>query len=191
MEKEKKKIILAITGASGITYAQELLKELKKQGIETHLIVSKWAKEVMKEEGIELKEMKKLASSFYEDNEMNACISSTSYSTDFDAMVIVPASVKTISGIANAYTDNLITRTADNFLRCKKKLIIAFRETPISTGCIHNLYLLSVQGALIFPLAPAFYHKPKDLNELKKFITGKLLDLIGIENKKFKRWKGR
>ena len=121
---------------------------------------------------------------------MSASISSTSFLNDFDGMIILPATVKTIAGIAQAYTDNLITRTADNFLRYKKKLIIAFRETPISTGCIHNLYLLSLQGTVIFPLSPGFYHKPKNLNELKDFITGKLLDLLEIKNSKFKRWKG-
>lgn len=185
------KIIVAVTGASGICYALELLKELKKKKIETHLIVSEWAKYVMKEEGIELNEMKKSAAHYYEEKEMQASIASTSFTADIETMIIVPATVKTISGIANTYTDNLITRVADNMLRYKKKIIIAFRETPLSTGCIHNLYLLSLQNAIIFPLAPAYYHKPKDLKELKDFITGKLLDLIGVKNNKFERWKGK
>ena len=180
------RIILAICGASGVSYAELLLKELKKRGIEVHLILSKWARKILQYELPDTR-IERLANHLYDNGDLAANISSTSFI--IDAMVILPASVKTVSDIANAHTDNLISRCADNMLRQHKKLIVCIRETPLSTATLENLHKLSLYSAIVFPLCPAFYNRPKTIGDMQRFIVGKILDLLGIENKLFKRWK--
>ncbi|MEK6972963.1 MAG: UbiX family flavin prenyltransferase [archaeon] len=183
-----KRIIVAISGASGIDYGIELLKELKKQKIEIHLIISEWASEVMKAETeYSINEVKKLANFCYDSKDLSAGISSSSFLVD--SMIIIPASIKTASEIAHADASNLISRAADNILKMRKKLIVCIRETPLSTAALEMLYKLSLCGAIVLPLSPAFYHRPKNLQDIKDFIVGKCLDVLEIENKKFKRWK--
>jgi 4-hydroxy-3-polyprenylbenzoate decarboxylase len=118
---------------------------------------------------------------------MSATISSSS--TIIDGMVVIPATVKTVSNITTANTGNLIARAADNMLKMKKPLIIGIRETPLSPPCLHNLSLLSTYGAIILPLSPGFYHNPQTIQELFNFITGKVLDCLNIPNHYFTRWK--
>lgn len=181
------KLIVAICGASGIGYGIELLKALKEAKVETHLILSEWAERLIVEETeSSVEEVKKLASKVYGYKEMDAAISSSSFL--IDGMIICPATVKTVSEIANADSSNLISRAADNMMKYKKKLLVCIRETPLSPGCLHNLYNLSIYGAIVMPLSPGFYHKPKSIKDLEAFIVGKALDVFGIENKKFKRW---
>ncbi|MFA4855556.1 MAG: UbiX family flavin prenyltransferase [archaeon] len=182
------KLIVAICGASGVDYGIELLKALRSAKIETHLVLSEWAEKLIEEEaGIKASEVKKLASKSYGYREMDAAISSSSFLVD--GMIVCPATVKTVSEIANADSSNLISRAADNMLKMKKKLVVCIRETPLSPGCLHNMYNLSVYGAIVMPLSPGFYHKPKSINDLEAFIIGKILDVFGIENTKFKRWE--
>jgi len=180
------RVIVGICGASGVSYAKLLLEELKKRKIETHVITSDWAKKILQYELPEAK-IEELANYLYNNNNLAAEISSTSFVTD--AMVILPATVKTVSDIANAHVDNLIARCADNMLRQHKKLIVCIRETPLSAPTLKNLYKLALYGAIVFPLSPAFYHKPTTIEEMQSFIVGKILDLLGIENDLFKRWK--
>lgn len=187
--KNNKKIIVAITGASGINYAFALIKELKKQNIEIHLIVSEWAEQVLKKESKKnILEIKKLVAKNYSNGDLAASISSSSFL--IDGMIIIPCSIKTISEILHAHTSNLITRCADNMLKTRNKLVICVRETPLSGPTLENLWKLSIYGAIIFPLSPAFYHKPKKINDLENFIIGKAMDLLGIVNKKYNRWNG-
>ncbi len=182
------KIIVGVTGASGTNYALALLKELKKQKIETHLIISEWAEKVFEQEtNKKILELKKLASKNYSNKDMAAKISSSSFL--IDGMIIIPASVKTISEIANAHTSTLITRCADIMLRYKKPLIIGLRETPLSGPCLEQLATISKYGGIIFPLSPGFYGKPKQISDLEDFIIGKALDLLGIKNNNYNRWK--
>jgi len=163
------KLIVAICGASGVEYGISLLEALKDAKIETHLILSEWAEKLIKEEaGYSVAEVKKLASKVYEYRDMAAAISSSSFLVD--GMVVCPATVKTVSEIANAASNNLISRAADNMLKTRKKLVVCIRETPLSGPCLEN-------------------HKPKTIKDLEAFITGKIMDLLGIENKKFQRWK--
>jgi len=188
MAEEKKRIIVAITGASGTNYAIALLKELKKQKIEVHLIISEWASEVLKEEtGKKVGALKKLATQTYSNSDLAASISSSSFLVD--GMIILPASIKTCSEILHAHTSTLISRCADNMLKTKNKLVIGVRETPLSGPTLENLLKLSIYGAIIFPLSPAFYHKPKKIADIEAFIVGKALDLLGVPNNKYNRWK--
>lgn len=182
------KLIIGISGASGTNYALALLKELKKQKIETYVIVSEWAEKVFKEEtGKNISELKKLATKTYKNNQMDALISSSSFLAD--GMIVMPASVKTCSEIATAHTSTLITRCADIMLRYKKPLIVGLRETPLSGPCLEQLATIAKYGGIVMPLSPGFYGKPKKISDLEGFIVGKAMDLIGIENNSYKRWK--
>ncbi len=182
------RIIMGVCGASGVNYSFPLLRELKKKKVETHLIVSEWAEELVRiETGKKISDLKKLASYSYREKEMDAHISSSSFLCD--GMVVVPASVKTVAQIANADTGTLISRCADIMLRTGKKLIVCVRETPLSAPALKNLYNISLYGGTVMPLSPAFYHMPKKIEDLEKFISGKIMDLLGIKNNAYKRWK--
>ncbi|MBL7206470.1 MAG: UbiX family flavin prenyltransferase [Candidatus Aenigmarchaeota archaeon] len=183
------KLIVAITGASGVEYGIGLLKTLKEKGVETHLILSEWAEKVIElETDHKVEEIRKNASFIYSNNDMAAAVSSSSF--PIDAMVVVPSTIKTVSEIVHAHTSTLISRCADNMLKMKKKLIVCLRETPLSTPTIDNLKKLSIYGAIIMPLSPGFYGKPKNINDIYNFMIGKILDCLGIENKEYKRWGG-
>lgn len=183
-----KKVIVAICGASGVQYGVEVLKALKEAGVETHLVLSEWAEVLLKEEaGLSAAAVKKIASKSYDYRNMAAAISSSSFLVD--GMVVCPATVKTVSEIAHADSSNLISRAADNMLKFRKPLVVCIRETPLSPPCLKNLFELSLYGATVMPLSPGFYHKPKGIKDLTGFIAGKVLDALGIANKRFKRWK--
>ncbi len=181
------KIIVALTGASGIDYGIEVVKALSSHNVETHVIISRWAKQVIEKESLSsLDEFQKIPDYTYKENDMNAAISSSS--TIVDGMVVIPATVKTVSNIATANTGNLISRAADIMLKMKKPLVIGIRETPLSPACLHNLNQLAIYGAVVLPLSPGFYHRPKTINDLFDFISGKVLDCFNIPNEKYKRW---
>ncbi|MHA1917499.1 MAG: UbiX family flavin prenyltransferase [Candidatus Ranarchaeia archaeon] len=182
------KLILAICGASGVQYGIELLKALKEKKIEVHLILSEWAQRVINEETeYDSSTIRAIADFNYGYYEMDAAICSSSFL--IDTMIICPATIATVSKIASSNTDNTITRAADNMLKMKKPLVISFRETPISSMTLKNFYELSISGATVLPLAPGFYHKPKKIEDLINFMVGKILDVVKIENKMYKRWK--
>jgi len=183
-----KKIIIGISGASGTNYALNLLTHLKKQNVEVHLIISEWGEKVFeKDTSKKISELKKLATKNYSNKEMDALISSSSFLAD--GMIIIPASVKTCSEIATAHTSTLITRCADIMIRYKKPLVICLRETPLSGPCLENLAKIAQYGGIVFPLSPGFYGKPKKIGDLEDFVSGKVMDLIGLENNIYKRWK--
>ena len=182
------RLIIGMCGASGIIYAVALLKELKKQKIETHLIVSEWAGKVAEiEAGLGKKELEKLADHSYSENEMGALISSSSFIAD--GMIVIPASIKTVSEIATAHTGSLISRCADIMLRTRKKLVVCVRETPLSTPALENLSKISQYGGIVMPLSPGFYNKPKTLADIENFMAGKVLDIFSIQHKLYRRWK--
>jgi polyprenyl P-hydroxybenzoate/phenylacrylic acid decarboxylase-like protein len=181
-------LIEAICGASGVLYGIELLKTLKEIGIESHLVISEWGMKVIKNETTYTEvSVSALASHHYGYREMDASIASSSFLVD--GMIICPATSAIVGRIANGEADNLIARAADNMLRMRKPLVIAIRETPLSLPCLRNLCELSTAGATITPLAPAFYHKPKHIEDLIAFMVGKILDSFGIANKKYARWE--
>jgi flavin prenyltransferase len=179
------RLIVAITGASGIIYGKRFLEELKKRDFEVHLVVSDAAEEVAKAEFGDVN-WPSLASHFYQPDELTAPIASGSFPVD--AMVIVPATMKTIGALANGYCDDLISRAADVQLKEGRGLMIVPRETPLHAIHLENMAKLNRMGVTILPAMPAFYHKPETVDDLVNFIVGKMLDQLGVEHDLFKRW---
>jgi 4-hydroxy-3-polyprenylbenzoate decarboxylase len=181
-------LILAITGASGAAYGLTLAQSLK--GHELHVIVTDSAKKIIDEEiGNKeklLSELAKLAT-LHDEHSFDSPLASGSFL--FDAMVICPCSMKTLAAIANGYSSNLVARAADVTLKEKRKLILVPRETPLSAIHLENMLKLSRLGVIVLPACPAFYSKPKDIDELVNFVVGRVLDQLGIQNKKYRRWK--
>jgi len=182
------RLIVAITGASGVVYGKRLLKILREKNVETHLIISKAAEKVIEHELEMTKgDMEKLAEHTYDVDDWSAPVASGSFKTD--GMVIIPCSMKTLAGIAHGYSDNLVLRAADVTLKEKRRLILVPRETPLNVVHLRNMLALAEQGVVIVPAMPAYYHKPKDINDLVDFVIGKVLDLLGMEHKLYKRWR--
>ncbi len=183
------RLIVAITGASGVVYGKRLLEILREKKVETYLIVSKAAENVIEHELETTKrELEKLASHVCDVNDLSAPIVSGSFKTD--GMIVIPCSMKTLAGIAHGYSENLILRAADVTLKEKRKLILVPRETPLSMVHLRNMLDLASQGVVIVPAMPAYYHKPEKIEDLIDFVVGKALDLLGIEHELFKRWSG-
>lgn len=181
-------IIVGITGASGVIYGIRLLESLKKLNIETGLVISDAAKTVIKyEENKAVEDIIDIADNYYDFHDLTASINSGSFK--FDGLVIVPCSMKTLSSIANGYSDNTITRVADVALKEKRQTIIVPRETPLRTVHIENMLSLSKEGAIILPAMPAFYSERETIDNQINFIVGKILDSLKIENDVYKRWK--
>ena len=178
--------ILAITGASGIAYGVDILKKLPSKKV---LILSNGALEVAKYElkgKVSEKSLKGIADEFYEEGDFESPVASGSHK--FDALIIAPASMNTVSKIAAGISDNLITRAASIALKERRKLVVVFREMPLSTIHLRNLLTLSEAGAYILPASPGFYHKPSNLDDLYNFVTSRVMDIVGVENRLIKRW---
>jgi 4-hydroxy-3-polyprenylbenzoate decarboxylase len=176
------RLVVAVTGASGAPLALRLLQNLSDH--EVHLIISKNAWHVIKHE---LGEEVTFPCSFsYQDDDFSSPLASSSFL--FDAMVVIPCSMKTLSAIAHGYADNLITRAAENALKLGKPLVLVPRETPLSLVDIENMRKAREAGAIILPAMVAYYHKPRTVDEMTDFIVGKVLDVLGIEHKLYARW---
>jgi 4-hydroxy-3-polyprenylbenzoate decarboxylase len=177
--------VVAITGASGIDYAVTLLKALKEEKI---LIVSEHGKRLIEiESTLSLNDIEAMAGTRYDDNDLEAAISSGS--NDFDAMVIVPCSMSTLSKIACGIADTLITRTASVALKEGRKLVLVPRETPLSKIHLDNMSRLKEAGAVVLPAMPAFYTKPKTVQDMVDFISGKIIEALGLEHQLYEKWK--
>jgi 4-hydroxy-3-polyprenylbenzoate decarboxylase len=182
------KLVLAITGASGVIYGKRLLEVLHNKKVDTYLVISQAAKKIIKHElGTSEKTLKKLANHVHEIDDWSSPIVSGSFKTD--GMVIVPCSMKTLAGIANGFAENVILRAADVMLKEKRKLILVPRETPLNSIHLRNMLDLANQGALIVPAMPAYYHKPKSIDDLVDFVVGRILDVLGIEHNLYQRWE--
>lgn len=181
------RLVVAITGATGVIYGIRLLEILKKLDIETHLIISKWAQKIIKEETDYSPEyIKGLACYNYKSDNFNVPIASGSYKTE--GMVVIPCSMKTLSSIAHGYAADLITRAADVAIKDKRKLILVPRETPLSVIHLENMLKLARLGVIILPPMPAFYYKPVNLEDIYIHTLSRILDQFGIDNHLFKRW---
>ena len=183
-----KKIIVGITGASGVIYGIRLLEILNKLKIETHLILTNSATKVLKHEtDYKEKEIISLATHYHDDNNIAACLASGSFKTD--SMVIIPCSAKTLAGIATGYSTNLVLRAAEVCIKERRKLVLVPRETPVSSIQIKNMLNVTNAGVIVLPASPGFYHKPKKVNDLVDHVVGKVLDSLDIEHELFKRWE--
>ena len=182
-------LIVAITGCSGVIYGVRLLEACRKLGIETDLIVSQAAEKLLELElGKNIKDIRKLATRNYSQDDLEAPLASGSVKTD--GMVIAPCSMKTLGAIASGIADNLITRAADVTLKEGRPLVLVPRETPLNLIHLENMVRLKLAGATILPAMPGFYYKPKEISELIDFIVGRILDVLGVEHKLYRRWQG-
>ncbi|HZS64885.1 MAG TPA: UbiX family flavin prenyltransferase [Xanthobacteraceae bacterium] len=187
--KETKRLIVGISGASGVIYGVRMLQVLRAAGIETHLVMSKSAElTLVYETDFKSKDVRALASHFHAASDIGAAISSGSFPTM--GMVIVPCSVRSMSEIAAGVTSTLMSRAADVVLKERRRLVLAFRETPVHAGHLKTMMALTEMGAIVAPIVPAFYNRPETLDDIINHTVGRLLDLFGIETKLVKRWKG-
>ena len=180
------RIVVAVTGASGVVYGYNLLKALKVHDVS--LILSEDAKTVIEEEtNLTAKDFEKTASRAYRNDDMAAPVSSGS--NRLDAMVIVPCSGTTLSKVAVGIADNLITRTAAVCLKERRKLVLVPRETPVSPIILENMLKLSRLGVVILPASPGFYARPKSAQDLVDFVVARIMDQLGLDQRLFKGWK--
>jgi flavin prenyltransferase len=189
MSKFARRLVIGISGASGVVYGVRMLEILKDTDIETHLVMSKSAEMTLAyESDMKSKEVRELASVCHPIGDIGASISSGSFPTM--GMVIVPCSIRTMSEIATGVTSTLLSRAADVVLKEKRRLVLAVRETPLHGGHLRTLVNLSDMGAVIAPIVPALYNRPQTIDDIINHTVGRLLDLFGIESKVVKRWKG-
>ncbi len=180
-------LVVGITGASGVIYGVELLKALRDTDIETHLILSESAgRNLAIETNHSIKEVRALADTVYSNKDVGAAVASGSFLTR--GMVVAPCTIKTLSGIAYSYSDNLITRTADVTLKEKRTLVMMVRETPLHKGHLGMMVRCADLGATILPPMPSFYHGPQSIQDIINQSIGKVLDQMGIEHNLFQRW---
>jgi flavin prenyltransferase len=181
------RLVIGISGATGPIYGIRLLEVLKRNGAETHLIITSTAREIIPQEtSYSIKRVERLAHEVYDDGDLSASISSGSFKTD--GMIIIPCSIKSLSGIAHSYNVNLLTRAADVTLKERRKLVLVVRETPFHGGHLELMLQVSRMGGIILPPIPAFYHHPKTIDDVINQTIGKILDLFGINHHLFERW---
>ena len=185
-----KRIIIGISGASGVIYGIRMLEILKDiPDIETHLVITSGAKlNISLETDFEIKDIKGLANVVHNNRNLAASIASGSFQTE--AMIVIPCSMRTLSGIATSYASNLIVRAADVVLKEKRKLIVVPRETPLHAGHCELLYKVSLMGAYIVPPNPAFYNHPESIDDIINHTVGRILDLIELDPEIVQRWQG-
>jgi len=187
--KTPRRLVVGISGASGTIYGVRLLELLKNTDIETHLVMSKSAEmTLVYETDYKPKDVRALASVNHPMADIGASISSGSFPTM--GMIVLPCSIKTMSEIATGVTSSLLSRAADVVLKEKRRLVLAVRETPLHGGHLRTLTTLADIGAVVAPIVPAFYNKPKTVDDIINHTVGRLLDFFGIETKVVKRWEG-
>jgi 4-hydroxy-3-polyprenylbenzoate decarboxylase len=184
-----KKIVVAISGASGAVYGIRLLEILRDLNLESHLIISKAAQlTIIHETNYSIQQVKDIANYCYSASDIGAKIASGSFR--IGGMIIAPCSMKTLATIACGIEDNLISRTASVILKERKKLVLMVRETPFHTGHIENMLKVSSYGGIISPPVPAFYSLPKSLDDIVNHSVARVLDIFDIDSNLIKRWDG-
>jgi 4-hydroxy-3-polyprenylbenzoate decarboxylase len=184
----EQRIIVGLSGASGVVYGVRMLEALRRAGIETHLVVSKAAEMTLGyETDLKLKDVRELADHFHPAGDIGASISSGSFKTL--GMVIAPCSIRTMSEIASGVTTSLMSRAADVVLKERRRLVLAVRETPLHSGHLRTMLQLSEMGAVIAPVVPAFYNRPQTIDDIVNHTIGRLLDLFGVDAGLVKRWR--
>ncbi len=178
---------MGISGASGVVYGIRLLQVL--QGCATHLVMSDSARKIIEiETDFKPEDVEELADYAYAPDDFTAPIASGSHI--FDAMVVIPCSMGTLSGIASGSSNTLITRAADVCLKEKRRLILVPRETPLSLVQLKNMVSTAEAGAIVLPASPAFYSRPDTIADVVDVLVGRVLDLLGLENNLYERWRG-
>lgn len=181
------KIVIGITGASGVIYGIRLLEALNKTEHHVSLILSEWGlKTIAIETDYQEKQVIKLADSVFDYEDLAAPVSSGSFG--IDASIIAPCSMKTLAGIANGFSDNLIMRIGDVAIKERKPLILMVRETPLTLIHLKNMTTITESGGIILPPMPAFYHQPESIDMIINQSVGKVFDLLNIEHQLFKGW---
>jgi 4-hydroxy-3-polyprenylbenzoate decarboxylase len=189
MARAAARLIVGISGASGTVYGVRLLEMLRKAEIETHLVMSRSAELTLAyETDYKPKDVRALASVHYSVTDIGAAISSGSFPTM--GMIVAPCSIRTMSEIASGVTASLLSRAADVVLKEKRRLVLAIRETPLHVGHLRSMTVLAQIGAVIAPIVPAFYNRPRTVDDIVNHTCGRLLDLFGIDIGTVKRWKG-
>jgi 4-hydroxy-3-polyprenylbenzoate decarboxylase len=184
-----KRIVIGLSGASGVTYGVRILELLKNTEYETHLIMSNSGKlNIRIETDYTPEQVAAMATRTYDDHDMAAAVSSGSFLTE--GMIVAPCTIKSLSGIANSYTTNLLVRAADVTLKEKRKLVLVVRETPLHKGHLRLMSLAADMGAHILPPVPSFYHRPKTIQDIVDQTIGKVFDYMGIRHDLFARWGG-
>jgi polyprenyl P-hydroxybenzoate/phenylacrylic acid decarboxylase-like protein len=186
----KKRLIVGITGATGATYGISILKAIKTlPGWESHLVLTEaGALNAWHELQMKRKEIERLAAFAYHPKDIAATIASGSYLTE--GMVIAPCSMKTLAAVAHAHADDLVSRAADVVLKERRRLVLVPRETPLNLAHLRNMTAATEMGAVIFPPVPAFYAKPRSIEDLVAHSVARILDLFAIHSPKLARWQG-
>ncbi|MFX1606357.1 MAG: UbiX family flavin prenyltransferase [Promethearchaeota archaeon] len=185
----KKRVLVCLTGASGAIYGVRLLRALKANDHEVHLIISKWGEETLKyETGIDVETLSSEADFIYDEYDLTAGPASGTF--PIDSMVIIPCSMKTLAGIAHGYADNLISRAADCSLKERRKLIIVPRESPLNLIQIRNMAIATEAGAIVIPASPAFWSKPKTIEELVDSVVERVLAHLDVIKDSAAKWTG-
>ncbi len=190
MPDRQKRIVIAITGATGAVYGVRLLQHLQHiDGIETHLIVSEAAVLTLHQEtGLQRREVESLAHVVHKVRDVGASIASGSFQSD--GMIIAPCSMKTLASVAHGLSDNLIARAADVVLKERRLLVLMVRETPFNLAHLRNMTAVTEMGGIIFPPLPSFYHNPQSIAEMVDHTVARVIDLFGIEHALAPRWAG-
>jgi flavin prenyltransferase len=186
----RRRIVVAITGATGAIYGVRLLQELRRQGsIETHLVVSKAGfLSAATELDLGRSQLEALGDVVHADRDIGASIASGSFRTD--GMIVAPCSMRTLAAIATGVTDNLVTRAADVALKERRRLVLLARETPLGLVHLRNMVTVTEMGAVVFPPVPAFYARPESLDAMVDQTVGRVLDLFDLDTPFVRRWSG-
>jgi 4-hydroxy-3-polyprenylbenzoate decarboxylase len=185
----KQRLIIGISGASGVIYGVRMLEALRGTGIETHLVMTKSAEITLAyETGLKVADVHKLAQVVYPVADIGAAISSGSFRTL--GMIVAPCSIRSLSEIAYGMTSNLLTRAADVVLKERRRLVLMPRETPLNLAHLRNMVQVTEMGGIIFPPVPAYYSQPKSIDDVVAHTVARVLDLFGIHSAKLARWQG-
>ena len=184
---DRARLIVGISGASGVIYGVRLLQALKRLPVKTHLVMTRTAEVALAHEtDLKVSDVRRLADVAFRIDDLAAAISSGSYRTI--GMIVVPCSMRSLGEIAHGITSNLLTRAADVVLKERRRLVLVARETPLHLGHLRAMLALSEMGAIIAPPVPAFYNRPKTLDDVVDHTVGRVLDLFDLDTGKVKRW---
>ncbi|MBB2930300.1 UbiX family flavin prenyltransferase [Paraburkholderia silvatlantica] len=187
---QEKRVVVAITGATGAVYGVRLLEALRASGVVTHLVVSRAGWMTLADEtGLDRAALRDAADVCHDQNEVGASIASGSF--QHDGMVVAPCSMKTLAAVAYGFDDNLVARAASVTLKERRKLVLLARETPLTLAHLRNMTLVTEMGAVVMPPMPAFYAKPDGIDAMIDYTVMRVLDQLGIaSDKPYARWQG-